>query len=247
MSITGMPEGDPTKVGVAIIDVIAGLMLGKAICAALYAREKTGTGQTLDTSLLEAQVASLVNAGANYLIGGQIPRRYGNAHPSIVPYQSFKTADGYLVVGVASETIWKRFCRAIGAEDLLNDPNHATGKLRSQHRKSLNERIAAITRTNTSAHWIDALNKAGVPCGPINTIDKTFAEPQVQHLGIARGVTHPKLGAIKVVGQPINMTAAPQPAELKPTPDLGEHSAEILGDLGYDSAAIAKLRERGAI
>ena len=171
----------------------------------------------------------------------------GNDHPTSIPTGVFPTSDGHINIAAAGQGLWERFCRAIGAEDLLNDPNHATGKLRSQHRKSLNERIAAITRTNTSAHWIDALNKAGVPCGPINTIDKTFAEPQVQHLGIARGVTHSKLGAIKVVGQPINMTAAPQPAELKPTPDLGEHSAEILADLGYDSAAIAKLRERGAI
>jgi crotonobetainyl-CoA:carnitine CoA-transferase CaiB-like acyl-CoA transferase len=122
MSITGMPDGEPTKVGVAIIDIVAGLMLGKAICAALYAREKLGIGQRVDTSLLEAQVACLVNAGGNYLIGGQTPRRYGNAHPSIVPYQSFKTADGYLVVGVASETIWQRFCPAIGKSELAHDP-----------------------------------------------------------------------------------------------------------------------------
>ena len=119
--------------------------------------------------------------------------------------------------------------------------------LRSQHRKAVNERIAAVTKTNTSAHWIEALNKAGVPCGPINTIDKTFAEPQVKHLGIARAVKHPKLGDIKVVGQPINLSAAPQPKELKPTPELGQHTDAVLKGLGYDRKAIDALKAGGVI
>ena len=139
------------------------------------------------------------------------------------------------------------FCEAIAAPELLAHPDHATGQLRSRNRKALNERISAITRTKPSAHWIAALNKAGVPCGPINTIDQTFAEPQVQHLGIARPVRHPKLGDIKVVGQPINMSAAPQPAELRPTPELGEHTDDVLRGLGYDQAAIDGLHQRGAV
>ena len=247
MSITGLPGQGPVRVGIPIADLTAGLLLAQGITLALLDREKTGVGQWVHTSLLEAQIFMLDFQAARWLIAGEVAPQAGNDHPTSIPTGVFQTSDGHINIAAAGQGLWERFCRAIGAEDLLNDPNHATGKLRSQHRKSLNERIAAITRTNTSAHWIDALNKAGVPCGPINTIDKTFAEPQVQHLGIARGVTHSKLGAIKVVGQPINMTAAPQPAELKPTPDLGEHSAEILADLGYDSAAIAKLRERGAI
>jgi formyl-CoA transferase len=199
------------------------------------------------TSLLEAQIFMLDFQAARWLIASEVAPQAGNDHPTSIPTGVFPTSDGHINIAAAGQGLWERFCQAIGAQSLLNDPNHATGKLRSQHRKSLNESIAAITRTNTSAHWIAALNKAGVPCGPINTIDKTFAEPQVQHLGIARPVKHPKLGDIKVVGQPINMTRTPQPAELKPTPELGQHSEEILADLGYDSAAVAKLRERGAI
>jgi len=129
----------------------------------------------------------------------------------------------------------------------VDHPEHATPSLRSQHRKAVNKRIAAVTKAKPSAHWIEALNKAGVPCGPINTIDQTFAEPQVKHLGIARSVKHPKLGDIKVVGQPINLSDAPQPKELKPTPELGEHNDEVLAGLGYDSKAIAALKAGGVI
>jgi formyl-CoA transferase len=135
----------------------------------------------------------------------------------------------------------------MGVPDLVAHPDYATGGLRSRNRKALNERLAAITATKPSAQWIAALNEAGVPCGPINSIDQTFAEPQVQHLGIARPVRHPKLGDIRVVGQPINMSAAPQPDELRPTPELGEHNDDVLRELGYDAAAIAGLRARGVV
>ena len=247
MSITGLPGQGPVRVGIPIADLTSGLLLAQGILLALLDREKTGVGQWVHTSLLEAQIFMLDFQAARWLIAGEVPKQAGNDHPTSIPTGVFPTSDGHINIAAAGEGLWKRFCEAMGAPELLANPDHATGQLRSKNRTALNERIGAVTRTNTSAHWIAALNKAGVPCGPINTIDKTFAEPQVQHLGIARGIKHPKLGAIKVVGQAINMTAAPQPAELKPTPDLGEHSAEILGDLGYDSAAIAKLRERGAI
>jgi formyl-CoA transferase len=247
MSITGLPGQGPVRVGIPIADLTAGLLLAQGILLALLDREKTGVGQWVHTSLLEAQIFMLDFQAARWLIASEVAPQAGNDHPTSIPTGVFPTSDGHINIAAAGQGLWERFCQAIGAQSLLNDPNHATGKLRSQHRKSLNESIAAITRTNTSAHWIAALNKAGVPCGPINTIDKTFAEPQVQHLGIARPVKHPKLGDIKVVGQPINMTRTPQPAELKPTPELGQHSEEILADLGYDSAAVAKLRERGAI
>src|SRR5262249_48545359 len=143
--------------------------------------------------------------------------------------------------------LWKRCCKALGAPELIDHPEHATGALRSQHRKAVNERIAALTRTNSSAHWIEALNKAGVPCGPINAVDQTFAEPQVQQLGIARPVKHPKLGDIKVVGQPINLSDAPQPKELRPTPELGQHTEEVLASIGYDRKAIDALKAGGVI
>src|SRR5947208_1466684 len=138
-----------------------------------------------------------------------------------------------------------QIAKALGAPELIDHPEHLTGPLRSQNRKAVNERIAAITKTKPSAYWLDAMNKAGVPCGPINTIDQTFAEPQVKHLGIARAVKHPKLGDIKVVGQPINLSDAPQPKELRPTPELGEHTEEVLASLGYDRKAIDALKAGG--
>jgi crotonobetainyl-CoA:carnitine CoA-transferase CaiB-like acyl-CoA transferase len=247
MSITGMPEGEPTKVGVAIIDVIAGLMLGKAICAALYAREKLGVGQTLDTSLLEAQVACLVNAGSNYLIGGQIPRRYGNAHPSIVPYQSFPTADGHLVVGVASETIWKRFCRAIGRADLAGDPRFEKNADRVAHREELLRILGAIFRGRDSKTWSNILHEAEVPCAPVQTIDQVFDDPQVVHRRMLAEVEHPSAGKIRMAGIPVKFSVTPASVRLPP-PRLGEHTWRVLEDwLGMSAEDITALREKGIL
>src|SRR5919106_3376551 len=169
MSITGAPDGEPTKVGVAIIDLVAGLMLGKAITAALFAREKLGIGQKIDTSLLEAEVASLINVGSNYLIAGTTAKRWGNAHPSIVPYQSFKTADGYLVIGVASEGIWNRFCHAIGKVELVEDACFAKNSDRVENRKTLITILAEIFLSRCTDEWIGVLNEASVPCAPVQT------------------------------------------------------------------------------
>jgi formyl-CoA transferase len=247
MSITGLPGQGPVRVGIPIADLTSGLLLAQGIILALLDREKTGVGQWVHTSLLEAQIFMLDFQAARWLIAGEVPKQAGNNHPTSIPTGVFPTSDGHINIAASGEALWKRACETFGATDLLTDPQYANVQLRSKNRVALNERLSAITSTNTSAHWIAALNKAGVPCGPINTIDKTFAEPQVQHLGIARPVTHNKLGAMKVVGQPINMTSAPQPDQLKPTPEMGEHTEEILLDLGYDGAGIARLRERGAI
>jgi formyl-CoA transferase len=247
MSITGLPGQGPVRVGIPIADLTSGLLLAQGIILALLEREKTGVGQWVHTSLLEAQIFMLDFQASRWLIAGEVPKQAGNNHPTSIPTGVFPTSDGHINIAASGQNLYERACGALGAKELISDPNYATGQLRSKHRVELNERLASFTRTNTSAHWIAALNKAGVPCGPINTIDKTFAEPQVEHLGIARPVQHKKLGAIKVVGQPINMSNAPQPAQLKPTPELGEHTEEILTDLGYDNAGIAKLRERGAI
>jgi crotonobetainyl-CoA:carnitine CoA-transferase CaiB-like acyl-CoA transferase len=241
MSITGMPEGEPTKVGVAIIDVIAGLMLGKAICAALYAREKLGTGQKLDTSLLEAQVACLVNAGSNYLIGGQIPARYGNAHPSIVPYQSFRTADGHLVIGVASEAIWKRFCAAIDRADLVDDARFNRNAERVAHRRQLLKILGEIFISRDSKTWSEILGAAEVPCAPVQTIDQVFQDPQVLHRGMLAEMEHPSAGRIKMAGIPVKFSATPASLRLAP-PRLGEHTAEVLKDwLGVNEAESREL------
>jgi crotonobetainyl-CoA:carnitine CoA-transferase CaiB-like acyl-CoA transferase len=247
MSITGLPDGEPTKVGVAIIDVIAGLMLGKAICAALYARERLGVGQKLDTSLLEAQVACLVNAGSNYLIGGQIPGRYGNAHPSIVPYQSFKTADGYLVVGVASETIWKRFCFAIGRADLIDHPRFVKNAERVAHRDELLKMLGEIFSSRDSKTWSQILQEAEVPCAPVQTVDQVFNDPQVSHRDMLAEMEHPSAGKIKMAGIPVKFSATPATLRLPP-PRLGEHTQNVLEDwLGMNEQEIAVLGEKGIV
>jgi formyl-CoA transferase len=214
---------------------------------ALYNRERTGKGQWVHTSLIEAQIFMLDFQAARWLMKGEVAKQAGNDHPTSIPTGVFPTSDGYINIAASGENLWKRFAKAVDAPELIDHPEHATPALRSQHRKALNERIAAVTTTNTSAHWIEALNKAGVPCGPINTIDKTFAEPQVRHLGIARPVKHPKLGDIKVVGQPINLSDFPQPEELRPTPELGQETDAVLAGLGYDKKAIDRLRADGVV
>ncbi len=247
MSITGEPGRGPMRVGIPIADLTSGLLLAQAIILALYDRERTGKGQWVHTSLIEAQIFMLDFQAARWLIKGEVAGQAGNDHPTSIPTGVFPTSDGHINIAASGNNLWKRCCNALGAPELLEHPEHATPALRSQNRKALNERIAVITRTRLSAHWIAALNKAGVPCGPINSIDQTFAEPQVQHLGIARPVKHPRLGDIRVVGQPINLSDAPQPETLGPTPELGEHTEEVLTELGYDRTSIETLKAGGVI
>jgi len=247
MSITGEPGRGPMRVGIPICDLTAGLLLAQAITLALYNRERTTKGQWVHTSLIEAQIFMLDFQAARWLMKGEVPKQAGNDHPTSIPTGVFATSDGYINIAAAGQSMWKRFAQAMGGGRLLDHPEHATPALRSENRKALNERIGEITRTNTSAHWIAALNKAGVPCGPINSIDMTFAEPQVKHLGIARGVKHPKLGEIKVVGNPINLTGSPQPRKLKPTPDLGQHTNAVLKGLGMSPKKIRELRAGGVV
>jgi crotonobetainyl-CoA:carnitine CoA-transferase CaiB-like acyl-CoA transferase len=247
MSITGEPGKGPMRVGIPIADLTSGLLLAQAILIALLQRESTGVGQWVHTSLIEAQIFMLDFQAARWLIKGEVAKQAGNDHPTGIPTGVFPTADGHINIAASGDNLWKRFCEAMGAPDLFSHPEHESGALRSQHRKAVNERISAITRTKTSAQWIAALNKAGVPCGPINSIDQTFAEPQVQHLGIAKAIHHPKLGDIKVVGQPINLSAAPQPKQLGPSPELGEHTDDVLASLGFDNKAIEGLHARGVV
>jgi len=247
MSVTGHPGQGPVRVGIAINDTSAGLLLSYGIVLALLARERTGEGQWVQTSLLEAQIYMLDFQAARYLMKGEVAGQEGNFHPTSPGTGMFQTADGYINIAASGDNLWRRFCEAAGARDLLDDPDFKTVVARARNRSALIVHLNEIMRRHPNAYWVELLNKVGVPCGPINTIDQTFADPQVQHLGIAKPVSHPKLGPQKVVGQPIHMSAYPQPGELRPTPDQGQHTDAVLRDLGYDDDAIAGLRERGAV
>ncbi len=247
MSITGTPQSGPLKVGVAIIDLVAGLMLGKSIVAALYAREKNGLGQKIDTSLMEAEVAVLINAGSNYLMSGKVPGRWGNAHPTIVPYQSFQTADSYLVIGVASEGIWQRFCKAIGQAELANDARFAKNADRVANREVLIDQLTKMFRGSDNQTWLRILNEAEVPCAPIQTIDQVFSAPQVLHRSMLLEVPHPTAGKVRMAGLPVKFSATPASVRLPP-PLLGEHSAQVLSSwLDLSAGAIAELKQKGVI
>jgi formyl-CoA transferase len=247
MSITGHPGQGPVRVGIAINDTSAGLLLAYGIVLALLNRERTGEGQWVHTSLLEAQIFMLDFQAARYLMKGEVAGQAGNFHPTSPGTGMFRTADGYINVAASGDNLWRRFCEAAGARDLLDDPDFATVVARAKNRDALIAHLDEIIARHPNAYWVELLNKVGVPCGPINTIDQTFADPQVRHLGIATPVSHPKLGPQKVVGQPIHLSAYPQPDELRPTPDQGQHTEEVLRELGYDAAAISRLRERGAV
>ena len=247
MSITGEPGHGPMRVGIPIADLTSGIFLSQAILLALMQRMQTGKGQWVHTSLLESQIFMLDFQASRWLIAGEVPKQAGNDHPTGIPTGVFPTADGHINIAASGQGLWERFCKAIGWEQALSNPAYADGKRRSNNRHALNAEIGSITRTKPSAYWLETINKAGVPCGPINDIAAVFAEPQTQHLGIAKPVHHPVLGDIRVVGQPINLTDNPQPEALGPTPALGQHTDAILRELGYEAAAIADLRARGVI
>jgi crotonobetainyl-CoA:carnitine CoA-transferase CaiB-like acyl-CoA transferase len=247
MSITGHPGQGPTRVGIAINDTSAGILLANGITLALLARERTGEGQWVHTSLLEAQIFMLDFQASRYTMKGEIAKQEGNFHPTSPGTGMFKTADGFINIAASGDNLWKKFCEVSGDKDLASNPDFATVPLRAQNRAALIAHLNDVVASKPSQFWVDELNKAGVPCGPINTIDQTFADPQVKHLKIRRPVDHPKLGTFDIVGQPIHMSAYPQPERLRATPDQGEHTDEILKEFGYDQAAIAGLHAKHVV
>ena len=247
MSITGHPGQGPVRVGIAINDTSAGLLLSYGIVLALLNRERTGEGQWVQTSLLEAQIFMLDFQAARYLMKGEVAGQEGNFHPTSPGTGMFRTADGHINIAASGDNLWRRFCEAAGAKDLIENPDFATVAARAKNRLALNTHLDEIVGRHPSAYWVELLNKVGVPCGPINTIDRTFADPQVQHLGIAKPVNNPRHGPQTVVGQPIHLSSYPQPDELRPTPEQGQHTDAVLRELGYDAAAIEALRARGAV
>ena len=246
MSITGLPGQGPVRVGIPVADLTAGIFAAMGILVALLEREESGEGQWVQSSLLGAQISMLDFQAARWLIGHEVPGQAGNNHPTSIPTGVFATADGHINIAAAGDDIYRRLCKALGAEHLASDPAFATGADRLKNRDRLNEEIGKITRGRTSAEWIEALNKAGVPSGPIYQMDEVFADPQVRHLGITRRMPHPVLGEVELVGQPIELSRTPW--EIRGvTPEQGEHTDAVLRDLGYDAAAIADLRARGVV
>jgi crotonobetainyl-CoA:carnitine CoA-transferase CaiB-like acyl-CoA transferase len=246
MSITGLPGQGPVRVGIPVADLCAGLFAAQAILIALLEREASGEGQWVQTSLLQAQVFMLDFQAARWLVDREVPRQAGNNHPTSIPTGVFPTSDGHINVAVAGQAIWLRFLQAIGAPQLNDEEAYATPAERSRNRDALNAALTQILRQQPSAYWIETLNAAGVPCGPINSIDQVFADPQVRHLGLAWPAPSHERGDIELVGQPIIMSRTPSRIRTPP-PLMGEHSDEILRELGYDDERIAELREAEVI
>jgi len=242
MSITGPEGGEPYKVGVAIADITAGLFACNAILAALFDRQRTGNGQRIDISLLDSQVAWLANVGSNYLISGQKPHRYGNAHPNIVPYQTFKASDGYFALGIGNDNQWKQFCERTGKPEWAQDIRFSTNASRVKHRKTLVPLLEQLFLQSEVAHWLSILEAVGVPCGPINSIDQVLDDPQVLAREMVIQVPHPSAGSIRMVASPLKIPTAPVVVRFPP-PMLGEHTEQILHDLlGVNQTGIDELR-----
>jgi formyl-CoA transferase len=251
MSITGerdaLPGGGPQKAGVAIADLMTGMYATIAVMAALTHRDRTGEGQYIDMALLDVQVAMLANMGSNYLASGKAPVRWGNAHPNIVPYQTFPTSDGHIIVAVGNDGQYGKFVEAGGRPELATDARFATNPLRVRNRETLVPILAEMVKSKSKQEWISELEAAGVPCGPINNLEEVFGNPQVKARELQVDLSHPSGGTARMVRSPMNLSVTPARCDLPP-PTLGQHTDQVLRDLlGHSDGEIAALRDKGVV
>jgi len=246
MSITGEPNGPPIKVGVAVADIAGGMFAAFGIMIALFNREKSGKGQRIDNSLLDNQIAWLTYRAGSFFVSGEIPKPLGSGHPVIVPYQAFKAKDTYFNLAVGNDQLWVKFCKAVGLEEIMNDPKYATNSMRVKNREEVVKIVEELICTKEAEEWLKILTDAGIPCGPIYTIDKLFNDPQVLHRKMVEELDHPKAGIIKVTGIPIKLSDTPGEILTAP-PFLGQHTIEILHDLGYSERDIKAMYQDNII
>ena len=246
MSVTGAPGEGPMRVGCAVADVGAGLFAALGIMTALLEREHSGRGQWVQSSLLQAGIALLDFQAARYTMKGEVPAQVGNDHPTSMPTSAYRTKDGYINVAASGDGMWTRICQLFGREELAADERFKSNELRAKNRAALNAEMNKALAMRSSAEWIEALNKIGVPCGPIYKMDQVFADPQVKHLGVGAEVNHPRLGRYKILNQAVKLSRTP--AALKTaTPEIGQHTQEILRELEYSDAEITRLRAQGVV
>ena len=246
MSITGEPGGGPLRVGVAIADVAAGLYLAIGVLAALHERERSGEGQWVTTSLLESMIGMLDFQAARWTMDGVVPTSEGNHHPTQTPMGCFATGDGHINIGASAPHLWRSFCEAVGLGELVDDPRFARGAARYANREELIGIIEERLATRPTSEWVEMLSEAGVPAGPVYAMDEVFADPQVRHLGMEVPVAHPTLGELSLVRNAVSMSRSPSPAQ-RPSPDPGEHSGDVLRELGYSDEEIERLRSAGVV
>ncbi|HZM41386.1 MAG TPA: CaiB/BaiF CoA-transferase family protein [Acidimicrobiales bacterium] len=246
MSVTGLPGSEPTRVGIPVSDLSAGLYLAVGILVALHDRERTGIGRWVQTSLVESMVAMMDFQAARWTVDGEVPTSEGNHHPTLVPMGCFASADGYVNIAGPSGRLLRSFCEAIGLPDLPEDPRFSSAGRRSRHRAELNALVAERLRTRTTAEWVEVLAEAGVPCGPVYRMDEVFADPQIEHLAMATPVEHPALGRLDLVRNAVRMTGT-GPTVRSASPDAGDDTDSVLAELGYDPAEIDQLRADGTV
>ena len=246
MSITGAPGEGPMRVGIPVADLTAGMFCAMGILTALLEREVSGEGQWVQTSLLQAQIFMLDFQAARWLMDQEVARQAGNDHPTSIPTGVFKTSDGYINIATTGGRIWERFAQTVGAPEFLSNPDYATAPNRSKNRKALNAAINALTEKKSTEAWVNEFNAAGVPCGPIYSIDQVFADAQVQHLKMAQDVPNAEGRHIQLVSQPVTLSRTPSKM-VAPPPDFGEQTDEVLGEFGFGADEIAELHRRKVV